>query len=58
MKEPEYPCGSLSIGVVETIVSTPAFIRALSELQKKYPDVSLILSTGTLPTKLSEGIEW
>ncbi|WP_052400806.1 LysR family transcriptional regulator [Oceanobacillus jeddahense] len=49
VKEPEYPCGSLSIGVVETIASTPAFIHALSEFQKKYPDVSLTLSTGTSP---------
>lgn len=49
VKEPDYPFGALSIGVVETISSTPSFIRALSEFQRKYPEVSLILSTGTSP---------
>ncbi|TDQ42954.1 LysR family transcriptional regulator [Aureibacillus halotolerans] len=47
--EAEYPCGSLTIGVVETIASTPSFIRALFEFQKNYPEVYLRLSTGTSP---------
>lgn len=47
IKEPDYPCGPLTIGVVETIASSAPFIQALSEFQKKYPEVSLSLTTGT-----------
>ncbi|MFD0694519.1 LysR family transcriptional regulator [Paenibacillus sp. GCM10027628] len=49
MKEPDYPSGSLAIGVVETITSSGPFIHALSEFQNKYPEVSLSLVTGTSP---------
>lgn len=34
IQEPEYPSGPLTIGVVETIASTPSFISALSDFQK------------------------
>ncbi|GIO57438.1 LysR family transcriptional regulator [Paenibacillus cineris] len=47
VKEPDYPCGPLSIGVVETIASTAPFIQALSEFQTQYPEVSLSLVTAT-----------
>ncbi|WP_248929244.1 LysR family transcriptional regulator [Paenibacillus hamazuiensis] len=49
VKEPDHPSGPLTIGVVETMASTPAFIRALSEFQIKYPEVALSLVTGTSP---------
>ncbi|MCR2804013.1 LysR family transcriptional regulator [Paenibacillus soyae] len=49
VKEPDQPCGPLAIGVVETIASSAAFIRALSDFQSKYPEVSLSLVTGTSP---------
>ncbi|MBB3130585.1 DNA-binding transcriptional LysR family regulator [Paenibacillus rhizosphaerae] len=47
VKEPDHPCGPLSIGVVETIASTAPFIQALSEFQSQYPEVSLSLVTAT-----------
>ncbi|AFH62901.1 LysR family transcriptional regulator [Paenibacillus caseinilyticus] len=49
VQEPEYPSGPLTIGVVETVASTPPFIRALSDFQKKHPEVALSLVTGTSP---------
>ncbi|GGD84159.1 LysR family transcriptional regulator [Paenibacillus nasutitermitis] len=49
VKEPDYPCGPLVIGVVETIASSQPFIRALSDFQKTYPEVALSLITGTSP---------
>ncbi|WP_199617701.1 LysR family transcriptional regulator [Paenibacillus alkalitolerans] len=49
VKEPDYPCGPLSIGVVETMASSASFIRALSVFQTKYPKVELSLITGTSP---------
>lgn len=49
VREPDYPCGSLVIGVVETVSSTSQFMRALSEFQNKYPEVALSLVTGTSP---------
>jgi LysR family transcriptional regulator, cell division regulator len=49
VQEPEYPSGPLKIGVVETIASTPSFIGALSDFQKKYPEIALSLVTGTSP---------
>ncbi|WP_163853089.1 LysR family transcriptional regulator [Paenibacillus elgii] len=47
VKEPDHPCGPLRIGVVETIASSAFFIHALSEFQRKYPEVSLSLINGT-----------
>lgn len=47
IQEPEYPSGPLAIGVVETVANSRAFIRALTEFQSKYPEVSLSLITGT-----------
>lgn len=49
VKEPDYPCGPLAIGVVETVASSGPFIRALTEFQSKYPEVALSLITGTSP---------
>ncbi|WP_028608628.1 LysR family transcriptional regulator [Paenibacillus harenae] len=49
IQEPEYPSGPLAIGVVETVASTAPFIRALSDFQKKHPEVALSLVTGTSP---------
>ncbi|WP_372663410.1 LysR family transcriptional regulator [Cohnella sp.] len=49
VKEPDYPCGPLTIGIVETIASSGPFIQALSEFQRRYPEVSLSLITGTSP---------
>ncbi|PWW31361.1 DNA-binding transcriptional LysR family regulator [Cytobacillus oceanisediminis] len=49
VKEPDYPCGPLVIGVVETVASSGPFIRALSKFQSKYPEVALSLITGTSP---------
>lgn len=49
VKEPDYPCGQLTIGVVETIASSSYFIRALSEFKKSYPEVELLLMTDTSP---------
>lgn len=49
VKEPEYPCGPLAIGVVETVASSSPFIRALSDFQKTYPEVALSLITDTSP---------
>ncbi|SCW66003.1 DNA-binding transcriptional regulator, LysR family [Paenibacillus tianmuensis] len=49
IQEPEYPSGPLTIGVVETIASTAPFIRALSDFQKKHPEVALSLVNGTSP---------
>lgn len=34
---------------METVASTPPFIRALSDFQTKYPEVALSLVTGTSP---------
>ncbi|WP_281887438.1 LysR family transcriptional regulator [Paenibacillus sp. YYML68] len=53
VKEPDQPCGPLVIGVVETIASSAAFIRALSDFQINYPEVSLSLVTGTSPLNYS-----
>ncbi|QYR23156.1 LysR family transcriptional regulator [Paenibacillus sp. sptzw28] len=49
VKEPEYPCGPLAIGVVETIASSGPFIQALSKFQRQYPEVALSLVPGTSP---------
>ncbi len=49
VKEPDYPCGPLAIGVVETVASSGPFIHALSEFQSKNPEVALSLVTGTSP---------
>ncbi|GAA0852520.1 LysR family transcriptional regulator [Bifidobacterium pullorum subsp. gallinarum] len=49
IQESEHPSGPLAIGVVETVASTPPFIRALSDFQTKYPEVALSLVTGTSP---------
>ncbi|GAK14614.1 LysR family transcriptional regulator [Geomicrobium sp. JCM 19039] len=56
VQEPKYPCGSLTIGVVETIAATPTFISALSSFQKKYPEVSLTLNTATSPENFQKVI--
>ncbi|MCM3762080.1 LysR family transcriptional regulator [Alkalihalobacillus oceani] len=49
VKEPDYPSGELTIGVVETIASSRLFIEGLSRFQRAYPQVSLSLRTGTSP---------
>ncbi|GAA0852673.1 LysR family transcriptional regulator [Paenibacillus glucanolyticus] len=49
IQESEHPSGPLAIGVVETVASTPPFIRALSNFQTRYPEVALSLVTGTSP---------
>ncbi|WP_308639596.1 LysR substrate-binding domain-containing protein [Paenibacillus silvisoli] len=47
VQEPDFPSGPLTIDVVETVASTPSFIRALSDFQMKYSQVALSLVTGT-----------
>ncbi|MEW9700490.1 LysR family transcriptional regulator [Paenibacillus sp. SI8] len=49
VREPDYPCGLLAIGIVETIASSAPFIQALSDFKSKYPEVSLSIITGTSP---------
>jgi DNA-binding transcriptional LysR family regulator len=49
VREPDYPCGPLAIGVVETVASSGPFMHALSEFQGRYPDIALSLITGTSP---------
>ncbi|GIO98275.1 HTH-type transcriptional regulator CzcR [Paenibacillus lautus] len=49
VKEPPYPSGPLVIGVVETMATSPSFIRALSDFQRIYPEVALSLVSGTSP---------
>ncbi|RUT31600.1 LysR family transcriptional regulator [Paenibacillus zeisoli] len=49
VREPDYPSGPLTIGIVETFASSGPFIKALSEFQRLYPEVALSLINGTSP---------
>jgi len=53
MEDAPHPSGSLSIGVVDT-VHCGSFIRALSDYQAKYPNVSLSFITGSSPDLIAK----